>query len=109
MLHDRLYVEVVGQLPNRAQRQAAAAGLVAREARFVDEEDASPRSRKAVRGSRAGGPGTDDYRVETLHGPNPRRNISGVKHQGKMAWITTSATVGSAKASVRHRSTTIFR
>src|SRR5919197_6011295 len=73
MLHDRLYVEVVGQLPNRAQRQAAAAGLVAREARFVDEEDASPRSRKAVRGSRAGGPGTDDYRVEALHGPNPRR------------------------------------
>jgi hypothetical protein len=35
--------------------------------------------------------------------------ISGVKHQGKMAWITTSATVGSEDASVRHCSTTILR
>jgi hypothetical protein len=35
--------------------------------------------------------------------------ISGVKHHGKIPWITTSATVGSVDASVRHCSTTIFR
>ena len=35
--------------------------------------------------------------------------ISGVKHSGKMAWMTTSATVGSVDASVRQSSTTVFR
>jgi hypothetical protein len=35
--------------------------------------------------------------------------MSGVKHHGKMPWITTSATVGSVVASVRHCSTTVFQ
>ena len=35
--------------------------------------------------------------------------ISGVKQNGKMPWITMSATVGSDLASVRHVSTQVFR
>ena len=47
--------------------EAAAAGLVAREARAVDEEDGCSCAREAVGGGRAGRPGPDDDDVEALH------------------------------------------
>ncbi len=62
-------VDREGQEPRRASGDAAAAWLVAREGRSVDEQHARACVRKTVRGGRAGGPGADDRDVERAHEP----------------------------------------
>jgi hypothetical protein len=71
VLDDRIHLETARQLPDGTQRQAAAARLVARKTRLVDEEHARPRPGQPVRARRACGPGTDDDRVEAHHETNP--------------------------------------
>ena len=62
-----------GQLTHGAHREPAAARLVARKGRPVDEEDARALAAEAVGGGRAGGPGPDDQDVEPSH---PGRRLS---------------------------------
>ena len=66
VLDDRRRVD--RQLVARPQRDPAAAGLVAREARPVEQEHPHARAREAVGRDRAARPGADDDRVEALHG-----------------------------------------
>ena len=56
-----------GQQARAAQRDAAAARLVAGEARAVDEQRPHAARGEQVRGHRAGRPGADDDDVESLH------------------------------------------
>src|SRR5581483_4528877 len=53
--------------PRRAPGDAAAAGLVTRERRAVDEEDARAGAREPICGRRAGGAGADDGNVVAGH------------------------------------------
>ena len=61
VLHDGLDRE--RQEARGAPRDTAPAGLVAREGRLVEEQDARARIREPVRGGRARGPGSDDRDV----------------------------------------------
>ena len=65
VLDDRLDGD--GQLADRAHRQPAATGLVAREAGLVDEEHARAGRREPVGGGRSRRPRSDHDRVEPLH------------------------------------------
>ena len=65
LLHDRRRVD--GALPDGPQRQPAAARLVARKARLVDDEHGGSGVGEAVGERRSGGPAADDDRVEPLH------------------------------------------
>ena len=65
LLHDRPDRE--RQQPGPAQRDAAAAGLVAGEARAVDEQRAHALAGEQMRGQRARRPGPHHDDVETLH------------------------------------------
>ena len=65
LLDDR--VDAEGQQSNTAHRETAAAGLVTREARTIDDEDRGSGLCEAVGGRRARGPGADDGNVEVLH------------------------------------------
>ena len=56
-----------GSVVQRAAGEPAAAGLVAREARAVREQDARAAAREVDRRGRPGGPGADDENVESLH------------------------------------------
>src|SRR5215211_626439 len=56
-------------LVDRPVREPAAARLVAREARTVDQEDGRARAREPVRSRRPGRPGPDHDGVEPLHRP----------------------------------------
>src|SRR6185295_15347096 len=51
-------------------RETAAAGLVARKARLVDEQHADARASEVDRRRRPGRPGSDHERVVGLHGPS---------------------------------------
>ena len=65
VLHDGTDVE--RDLADCPVGQPAAAGLVAREARPVDEQDRRACAREPVRGRGSGRPRPDDDGVETLH------------------------------------------
>ena len=67
VLDDRRDVE--GDLRDGAVGEAAAAGLVAREARPVDEQRRGARARETVGGGRARRPCPDHHGVEPLHAP----------------------------------------
>ena len=64
-LDDR--ADVARRLPQRPAREAAAARLVAREARPVGEQHARPAAGEVDRSRRPRRPGTDDEDVEALH------------------------------------------
>jgi hypothetical protein len=64
-LDDRPHV--AGRAAQRPPGEAAPAGLVPGEARPVHEEDARPSTREMDGRRRAGGPGTDDDGIESLH------------------------------------------
>ena len=55
------------QLPDRAVRQPAAAGLVARKALAVEQQHARARARETEGGGRSGRTGSDDDCIEALH------------------------------------------
>ena len=65
VLDDR--VDRAGRMPERASGEPAAARLVPREARAIDEEHLRPALREPERGRRAGRPCPDDESVEVLH------------------------------------------
>ncbi len=65
VLDDRL--DVAGDVPQGAAREPAAARLVAREPRSVDEEDARSRAGEVDRRGGSGRPCSDHEHVEALH------------------------------------------
>src|SRR6266542_2630337 len=99
VLDDR--VERERKQPRRAQRDSAAAGLVAREAGLVDEQHRGAAARKPVRGRRACGPGADDDRVETLHALDPTSSNFLIE---RVAWPMRCLFSTSAKRSEEHTS-----
>ena len=66
LLDDRCRIDRAA--PKGARRQAAAAGLVAREGRLVREQHGRARRGEVVRGGRARRPASNHEHVEALHG-----------------------------------------
>ena len=81
VLDDRLDAE--RQLLHGAEREPAAAGLVAREARLVEQEHTGAGACEPVRRRRSGRPCTDHRDVEPLHRPKLQCGAPGVCPSGQ--------------------------